>query len=508
MAELHLRCFHCGSSTDGKLKCIIRCSRGHHFIVDDDCLDKFIESAKKHTLQNVCGNSRKHKQHFDRIPTNKADKLLTFCTCLNPGCSSKMNLMSKTLDVKSLDLENIVEGKVSTSMTLKPKKTKKRKQRKKKGKTHLSEDFEELDNCTNLCTGLMSDGRRCRREITDETRGLCSRHSKETIRSEGIQHKLQQSSSKRDTLSINNSSTSFRDSTEENTLFLGIGTKSFKTKCKSGVEVSAERGSEVTSERGAEVSSERGAEVSSEKGVEVFSEVSSEVTSEVSAERGVDVSSERGSDVSSEKGVDVSSERGAEVSSKLSNKIDNQSFGGPNLVSNLLTPMAFENPEFSLFSFREAVGKKSLELNFLELLSAQNLLEYVPVLERKLILDINALCLLNDNDLQDICISNTEHRRRFMDLIERYKTPPQKQIMLNETAFLCPLTNRIFENPVVASDGFTYSKKAFEQYILDKHNEGHTTGKPVVSPLNGEVLQSFVTVPNKYVMNLLFLWNK
>lgn len=50
----------------------------------------------------------------------------------------------------------------------------------------------------------------------------------------------------------------------------------------------------------------------------------------------------------------------------------------------------------------------------------------------------------------------------------------------------CPLTHKVFVDPVIASDGFTYEKKALEQYM--KYTK--------ISPMTGQILYEEDIFPN------------
>ena len=56
--------------------------------------------------------------------------------------------------------------------------------------------------------------------------------------------------------------------------------------------------------------------------------------------------------------------------------------------------------------------------------------------------------------------------------------------------FTCPITNRVFTNPVIASDAYTYEKNALTALLQ--------TPDPV-SPKTGERLNKDVIVPNLFL---------
>eukprot|EP01117_Protostelium_nocturnum_P019628 TRINITY_DN855_c0_g1_i3.p1 TRINITY_DN855_c0_g1~~TRINITY_DN855_c0_g1_i3.p1 ORF type:complete len:301 (-),score=102.45 TRINITY_DN855_c0_g1_i3:59-937(-) len=61
-------------------------------------------------------------------------------------------------------------------------------------------------------------------------------------------------------------------------------------------------------------------------------------------------------------------------------------------------------------------------------------------------------------------------------------------------AFLCPVTQEIMNNPVIASDGHTYEKAAIEEWFGRRKK---------TSPLTGAVLRSFKLVPNHSMKSLI-----
>lgn len=59
---------------------------------------------------------------------------------------------------------------------------------------------------------------------------------------------------------------------------------------------------------------------------------------------------------------------------------------------------------------------------------------------------------------------------------------------------ICPLTLSLVYDPRIASDGFTYQKRAIERYI----KAAKASGEKLVSPMTGEPLAD-VTIPNHLV---------
>tara|TARA_R110002050_G_scaffold270335_1_gene413369 strand:- start:387 stop:911 length:525 start_codon:yes stop_codon:yes gene_type:complete len=58
---------------------------------------------------------------------------------------------------------------------------------------------------------------------------------------------------------------------------------------------------------------------------------------------------------------------------------------------------------------------------------------------------------------------------------------------------VCPITQKLFVDPVVLSDGYTYEREAVVLY-LEEHN---------TSPVTGQLLRTFAVIPNRVVLELL-----
>ena len=67
--------------------------------------------------------------------------------------------------------------------------------------------------------------------------------------------------------------------------------------------------------------------------------------------------------------------------------------------------------------------------------------------------------------------------------------------------FVCPLTRRLFGNPVLAADGYSYERAAL-QALVDATAD---TGRDLVSPTTGKPMQP-IAVPNHLLRNLVQQW--
>lgn len=84
------------------------------------------------------------------------------------------------------------------------------------------------------------------------------------------------------------------------------------------------------------------------------------------------------------------------------------------------------------------------------------------------------------------------------------KNPPQtleatfKEL---DQAIVCPLTQDVYEEPVVAMDGFTYERSAIEAYFAHQR----AAGQLLRSPMSRAVLESEVLVPNRSLKSIVAL---
>jgi hypothetical protein len=68
-------------------------------------------------------------------------------------------------------------------------------------------------------------------------------------------------------------------------------------------------------------------------------------------------------------------------------------------------------------------------------------------------------------------------------------------------AFLCGLTGKLMQHPVVAADGVSYEGAALAKYIA----RAITTGKPLVSPATGESMGE-MSLPNHLLRTQIEEW--
>lgn len=67
---------------------------------------------------------------------------------------------------------------------------------------------------------------------------------------------------------------------------------------------------------------------------------------------------------------------------------------------------------------------------------------------------------------------------------------------------ICPITGDTVTEPVVACDGFTYNRKAIEQWIESCKKQKRL----ITSPMTGEALENLTMTPNRMVRDVLENW--
>lgn len=66
-------------------------------------------------------------------------------------------------------------------------------------------------------------------------------------------------------------------------------------------------------------------------------------------------------------------------------------------------------------------------------------------------------------------------------------------------AFLCPITQEVFEDPVLAEDGFTYERTAIAEWLRSGSE---------LSPMTGARLDSKVLLPNHVLRSQVCEWRE
>ena len=438
--ENSLRCYLCRKVITADTSYnTIKCAREHMFIVHCKCLPSFIDFAKIRTLANTCGNSKKHSGHFKRIKDEK--KVLTFCTCLHDTCSSKLQLCEESVDLTN-KIENIVERPIESKSSKKKKKEKKEK----KVTFQISDDCDFEGKCKGSDFSKV-----CHRPITDSKRQMCSFHSRKMIRSEELAKQMIESSK---------------------SLHPKKGSDELISETKHEINCSKMRRDALLSEIEDEISVGR-------------SEVKNNVSEQNHSSFNLICTD--------------APNLGERLFHSKKESPDKQLFS-QNLKTppELLLPPPLLNPNEmgEIFDKKPSIQVQEINIPLKMLLVKNGLEEYISLFERNEILSIENLKLLSEQDLIQIGIIDMAHRKLLLICL-------QKITFVSEELLKCPLSNKKFVEPVIASDGFTYSKRALESYILEKFKEGEKTQLPVLSPISGLPFESFSMIPNNLVESLL-----
>merc|ERR1719192_1802671 len=73
----------------------------------------------------------------------------------------------------------------------------------------------------------------------------------------------------------------------------------------------------------------------------------------------------------------------------------------------------------------------------------------------------------------------TESMRMQLEMEQKANAEVDRDI---PEAFLCPITHRVIQDPVIAFDGRSYEKEAIEEY-LQKHNKSPVTGAEAITTM-------------------------
>ena len=77
----------------------------------------------------------------------------------------------------------------------------------------------------------------------------------------------------------------------------------------------------------------------------------------------------------------------------------------------------------------------------------------------------------------------------------------EKEVFIDEYAakhFICPITLELMVDPVVAADGFTYERKAMENWL-----KCHTPVRGINSPMTNQRLKHRILTPNTLIQNMI-----
>ena len=85
-----------------------------------------------------------------------------------------------------------------------------------------------------------------------------------------------------------------------------------------------------------------------------------------------------------------------------------------------------------------------------------------------------------------------------VDLSESSKPSEPKAPMEPPDEYLCPITQELMHDPVIASDGHTYERGAIERWF----------SKRVVSPKTGSALETSALFPNHVMRRQIIEWQE
>ncbi|XP_044159471.1 WD repeat, SAM and U-box domain-containing protein 1 [Bufo gargarizans] len=106
------------------------------------------------------------------------------------------------------------------------------------------------------------------------------------------------------------------------------------------------------------------------------------------------------------------------------------------------------------------------------------------------------LGLTKDILLQDLKIESLGLRNKILRKIEDLKSKMKEAPSNIPEEFLCPITCEIMKDPVIASDGYSYERKAIESWIGTKRT----------SPMTNLPLENLLLTPNRTLKMALNRW--
>ncbi|KAG8559892.1 hypothetical protein GDO81_017481 [Engystomops pustulosus] len=106
------------------------------------------------------------------------------------------------------------------------------------------------------------------------------------------------------------------------------------------------------------------------------------------------------------------------------------------------------------------------------------------------------LCLTKEMLLQDLKIESLGLRNKILRKIEDLKSKMKATSSNVPEEFLCPITCEIMKDPVIASDGYSYERKAIESWISTKRT----------SPMTNLPLENLLLTPNRTLKMALNRW--
>ncbi|XP_032968978.1 WD repeat, SAM and U-box domain-containing protein 1 isoform X3 [Rhinolophus ferrumequinum] len=132
-----------------------------------------------------------------------------------------------------------------------------------------------------------------------------------------------------------------------------------------------------------------------------------------------------------------------------------------------------------------------------EWLCAQDLKDLVGIFKMNNIDGRELLNLTKESLADDLKIESLGLRSKVLRKIEELRTKEKTLSSEIPDEFICPITRELMQDPVIASDGYSYEKEAMENWISKKKR---------TSPMTNLVLPSVVLTPNRTLKMAINRW--
>uniref|UniRef100_A0A7N4P027 WD repeat, SAM and U-box domain-containing protein 1 n=1 Tax=Sarcophilus harrisii TaxID=9305 RepID=A0A7N4P027_SARHA len=130
-------------------------------------------------------------------------------------------------------------------------------------------------------------------------------------------------------------------------------------------------------------------------------------------------------------------------------------------------------------------------------LCAQGLKDLVSIFKMNNIDGKELLSLTKESLTDDLKIESLGLRSKVLRKIEELKVKAESLSSGIPDEFLCPITRELMQDPVIASDGYSYEKEAIENWISKKKR---------TSPMTNLVLPSLILTPNRTLKMAIDRW--
>ncbi|XP_035879327.1 WD repeat, SAM and U-box domain-containing protein 1 isoform X6 [Phyllostomus discolor] len=130
-------------------------------------------------------------------------------------------------------------------------------------------------------------------------------------------------------------------------------------------------------------------------------------------------------------------------------------------------------------------------------LCTQELKDLVGVFKMNNIDGKELLNLTKESLADDLKIESLGLRSKVLRKIEELRTQVKTLSSEIPDEFICPITRELMQDPVIASDGYSYEKEAMENWISKKKR---------TSPMTNLVLPSVVLIPNRTLKMAIDRW--